>query len=97
MGEDQYMNITVEQELKFPDTSFLSSVLSPEQVAEVSLDNKLMHSSLTSSSSMGLATVMQHLASLLHSVSSHLKLHNIVASALSRAGRDQAQATLWML
>ncbi|KAL0036571.1 hypothetical protein WJX79_000925 [Trebouxia sp. C0005] len=31
MGEDQYMNITVEQELKFPDTTFLSSVLSPEQ------------------------------------------------------------------
>ena len=43
---------------------------------------------------MGLATVMQHLANLLHSVSSHLKLHNIVASALSRAGRDQAPVTL---
>ena len=67
------MNITVEQELKFPDTSFLSSVLSPEQVAEVFLDNKLMHSSLMPSSSMGFATVMQHLASLLHSVSTHLK------------------------
>lgn len=91
------MNITVEQELKFPDTSFLSSVLSPEQVAEVFLDNKLMHSSLTAKQQYGLATVMQHLASLLHSVSSHLKLHNLVASVLSRAGRDQAQATLWML
>lgn len=34
MGEDQYMNITVEQELKFPDTAFLSSVLSPEQVSQ---------------------------------------------------------------
>ncbi len=45
MGEDQYMNITVEQELKFPDTSFLSSVLSPQQVAEVFINNKLMHTS----------------------------------------------------
>jgi hypothetical protein len=91
MGEDQYMNITVEQELKFPDTTFLSSVLSPEQVAE---DNKLMHSSLTPSRSMRLATKMQYLASLLHSVSTHFKLHNIVASALSHAGRDQAPVTL---
>ncbi len=88
------MNITVEQELKFPDTTFLSSVLSPEQVAEEFLDNKLMHSSLAPSRSMGLATVLQHLASLLHSASTHLKLHNIVASALSRASRDQAPVTL---
>lgn len=32
LGEDQYMNITVEQELSFPDTSFLTSVLSVAQV-----------------------------------------------------------------
>lgn len=32
LGEDQYMNITVEQELNFPDTSFLASVLSLAQV-----------------------------------------------------------------
>ena len=32
LGEDQYMNITVEQELNFPDTTFLASVLSLAQV-----------------------------------------------------------------
>ncbi|KAL3159758.1 ATP-dependent DNA helicase II subunit 2 [Trebouxia sp. C0009 RCD-2024] len=31
LGEDQYMNITIEQELNFPDTSFLASVLSVAQ------------------------------------------------------------------
>lgn len=43
---------------------------------------------------MGLATVLQYLASLLHSVSTQLKLHNVVASALSHASRDRAPVTL---
>lgn len=32
LGEDQYMNITIEQELNFPDPTFLTSVLSVAQV-----------------------------------------------------------------
>ena len=33
MGEDQYTNITVEQQLKFPDTDSLFAVLSLQQVS----------------------------------------------------------------
>ena len=34
MGEDQYLNITVEQELKFPDTESLAALLSLKQVCD---------------------------------------------------------------
>ena len=34
MGEDQYLNITIEQELKFPDTESLAALLSLKQVCD---------------------------------------------------------------
>ncbi len=70
MGEDQYMNISVEQELKFPDTAFLSSVLSPDQVSAT----KEVHQ-----------TPIQQLGRTVSQPAHSIFRHNLVVTLLSAA------------